>query len=123
VSLWVQIIGLVGSNGILPASSAMESMRQGADAQHLGLERYHMVPTLCWFNGSDGFLKFQCAAGVALAALLLVGIAPAPCLFLLWVIYLSLATVCREFLSFQWDNLLLETGFLAIFLAPLQLWP
>jgi predicted DCC family thiol-disulfide oxidoreductase YuxK len=123
VSLWVQIIGLVGSNGILPASSAMESMRQGADAQHLGLERYHLVPTLCWFNASDGFLKFQCAAGVALAALLLVGIAPAPCLFLLWVIYLSLATVCREFLSFQWDNLLLETGFLAIFLAPLQLWP
>jgi predicted DCC family thiol-disulfide oxidoreductase YuxK len=123
VSLWVQIIGLVGSNGILPANSAMESMRQGADAQHLGLGRYHLVPTLCWFKTSDGFLRFQCAAGATLAVLLVVGVAPAPCLFLLWLIYLSLATVCREFLSFQWDNLLLETGFLAIFMAPLQLWP
>ncbi|MGO8931960.1 MAG: lipase maturation factor family protein [Limisphaerales bacterium] len=123
VSLWVQIIGLVGTSGILPANSAMESVRQGADAQHLGLDRYHLVPTLCWFKTSDGFLRFQCAAGATLAALLVVGVAPAPCLFLLWLIYLSLVTVCREFLGFQWDNLLLETGFLAIFLAPLQLWP
>ena len=123
VSLWVQIIGLVGSKGILPADSIMESMRQGAAARHLGVERYHLVPTLCWFKASDGFLKFQCAAGAGLAVLLVVGVAPAPCLFLLWLIYLSLATVCGEFLGFQWDNLLLETGFLAIFLAPLQLRP
>jgi len=123
VSLWVQIIGLVGSNGILPANSAMETMRQRADAQHLGLDRYHLVPTLCWFKATDGFLTFQCAAGATLAGLLIIGVAPAPCLFLLWLIYLSLVTVGREFLGFQWDNLLLETGFLSIFLAPLQLWP
>jgi lipase maturation factor 1 len=123
VSLWVQIIGLVGRNGILPADTAMDSMRLGAESQRIGLDRYHLVPTLCWFTASDGFLKFQCAAGTALAVLLVVGIAPAPCLFLLWLIYLSLSTVCREFLGFQWDILLLETGFLAIFLAPLQLWP
>jgi predicted DCC family thiol-disulfide oxidoreductase YuxK len=123
VSLWVQIIGLVGADGILPAKLALESMRQQADAQHLGLQLYHVVPTLCWFNASDGFLKFLCVAGTTLAVLLVVDVAPAPCLFLLWLIYLSLATVGREFLGFQWDNLLLETGFLAIFLAPLQLWP
>jgi hypothetical protein len=81
------------------------------------------VPTLCWFSASDGFLKLHCAAGAALALLLLLGIAPAPCLFLLWLVYLSLCVVCREFLSFQWDNLLLETGFLAIFFAPVQLLP
>ena len=123
VSLWVQVAGLVGSRGILPADSAMAAMGLQADAQRLGLDRYHLVPTLCWFKATDGFLNFQCAAGATLAVLLMIGIAPAPCLFLLWLIYLSLATVCREFLGFQWDNLLLETGFLAIFLAPLQLWP
>ena len=32
------------------------------------------------------------------------------------MIYLSLVTVGRDFLSFQWDNLLLEMGLLAIFL-------
>jgi lipase maturation factor 1 len=123
LSLWVQITGLIGSQGILPAEPSMQSMGQIADAQHLGLDRYHLVPTFCWFSASDGFLKLQCAAGTLLAVLLIAGIAPAPCLFLLWLIYLSLATVCREFLSFQWDNLLLETGFLAIFLAPLRLRP
>ncbi len=123
LSLWVQIIGLVGKEGILPGNLAMDSMRQTADAQHLVMGRYHLVPTLCWLNTSDGFLKLQCAAGTVLAVLLIVGVAPAPCLFLLWLIYLSLSTVCREFLSFQWDILLLETGFLAIFLAPLQLGP
>jgi hypothetical protein len=123
VSLWVQMIGLVGSDGILPVKLAMASMRQAADAQHLGLDRYRLVPTLCWFKATDGFLSFQCAAGTTLAILLIIGVAPARCLFLLWLIYLSLATVCHEFLSFQWDILLLETGFLGIFLAPLQLWP
>ncbi len=104
VSLWVQIIGLIGRNGILPADSAMDSIRLAADAQRIGLDRYHLVPTLCWFNTSDGFLSAQCAAGALLAVLVIVGIAPAPCLFLLWLLYLSLATVCREFLGFQWDN-------------------
>ncbi len=123
VSLWTQVIGLVGSQGILPANSAIEAMRLAADAQHVGLGRYHLVPTLCWFDTTDRFLNLQCAAGVVLSVLLIIGIAPAPCLFLLWLIYLSLATICRTFLSYQWDNLLLEAGFLAIFLAPLQLWP
>src|SRR5712692_1561674 len=39
----------------------------------------------------------------------------------LWVLYLSLATVCQPWLGFQWDNLLLETGFLSVWLAPLAL--
>ena len=52
---------------------------------------------------------------------MIAGIAAAPCLALLWLLYLSLATVSQDFLSFQWDNLLLEAGFLAIFFAPVQL--
>ena len=119
LSLWVQIMGLIGSNGVLPASVTMFGFRQEAALSHIGWQRYDLLPTLCWFGAGDGFLKFQCAAGTVLALLLLIGIAPAPCLFLLWLIYLSLSTVCREFFSFQWDFLLLETGFLAIFFAPL----
>jgi predicted DCC family thiol-disulfide oxidoreductase YuxK len=123
VSLWVQVMGLIGSDGILPAKMTMFGLRQEANASHLGWDRYHVLPTLCWFSASDGFLKVQCAAGTGLAVLVILGIAPAPCLFLLWLVYLSLAVVSREFLSFQWDNLLLEVGFLAIFFAPIQLLP
>jgi predicted DCC family thiol-disulfide oxidoreductase YuxK len=123
LSLWVQIMGLIGSNGILPASLTMFGFRQEASLSRLGVQRYDLLPTFCWFSASDGFLKVQCAAGTFAAVLLIGGIAPAPCLFLLWLIYLSLAAVSREFFGFQWDYLLLETGFLAIFFAPLELLP
>jgi predicted DCC family thiol-disulfide oxidoreductase YuxK len=122
VSLWVQVPGLIGSDGILPADLTVESVQEQAASTHSSWERFHWFPTLCWFNSSDRFLQFQCAAGAGLAVLLTIGLAPVPCLFLLWLLYLSLVTAGRDFLSFQWDMLLLETGFLAIFFAPLQMW-
>ena len=121
--MWTQIGGLIGHDGILPADQFMTAAQQQCDLQDIGLDRFHLLPTLCWFDSSDGFLDFQCAAGAVLAVLLMVGIAPAPCLALLWLLYLSLVTVGRDFLGFQWDNLLLEAGFLAIFFAPLQWLP
>jgi predicted DCC family thiol-disulfide oxidoreductase YuxK len=123
VSLWTQISGLIGHNGILPTGQFMSAVREQCDAHKIGMERFHLLPTLCWLDSSDTFLNVQCAAGTTLSMLLIFGIAPAPCLALLWLLYLSLATVGRDFLGFQWDNLLLEAGFLAIFFAPLQWLP
>ena len=57
------------------------------------------------------------------AGLLVVNLAPAAALLVCWVLYLSLTVAGQSFLAFQWDALLLETGFLAIFLAPLHLTP
>ncbi|HTN70846.1 MAG TPA: lipase maturation factor family protein, partial [Methylomirabilota bacterium] len=57
---------------------------------------------------------------VILSAALICGFFELPILFLLWAFYLSLLNVGGEFLSFQWDSLLLETGFLSMFLAPLS---
>jgi len=122
-SLATQIIGLVGSDGIIPIKNVLANVTQNCDANHIGLDRYHLFPTLCWFNSSDAFLHAQCIAGILLACLVIIGIAPALCLAMLWLLYLSLTTASGDFLGFQWDNLLLETGFLAIFFAPLQLLP
>ncbi len=125
VSLWTQIDGLIGHDGIVPAGQYMSAAKSQLDQAQVGLERYHELPTLCWFSASDRFLHFLCGAGAVLSILLIFNVAPAICLFLLWLIYLSLTSVCGVFLGFQWDVLLLETGFLAIFFAPLQLfsWP
>src|SRR6185503_11092658 len=68
VSLWTQIDGLVGHNGILPVAN-----RFSADGGPMGPERYWWLPTLCWLNTSDEFLHFQCAAGVLCSLLLIVG--------------------------------------------------
>jgi lipase maturation factor 1 len=113
-SLGLQVRGLVGHDGILPADQYMAGARALT-----GLSRFWLLPTLAWASTSDGFLQALCIAGGALASLLVAGILPSIALPLLWLAYLSLSVVCRDFLAFQWDTLLLETGFLAIFLAPL----
>ena len=66
---------------------------------------------LCWFNSSDAFLHFLCGAGVVLSLLLIFGIAPALSLVGLLFFILSLTIAGQTFLSFQWDILLIETGF------------
>ncbi|MGO8676151.1 MAG: lipase maturation factor family protein [Limisphaerales bacterium] len=123
VSLWTQVAGLIGKDGVLPASHLMLQARSAVAESGIGIDRYRLLPTLCWLGASDGFLRFQCAAGATLALLVIVGICPRVCLALEWLLYLSLATVSRDFLAFQWDNLLLETGLLAIFLAPGRMLP
>jgi predicted DCC family thiol-disulfide oxidoreductase YuxK len=118
VSLWVQIDGLVGNNGISPVSQFLPAVRQ-----QLGSDAYFLLPTLCWFDSSNAFLHFLCGGGVVLSLLLILGIAPALSLVALFVFYLSLTIAGQVFLNFQWDVLLLETGFLSIFIAPWRLWP
>ena len=117
-SLNSQIIGLAGHNGIVPADQFMSQVRAYVEQQHLGASRYFLEPTLCWFNVSNSFLRGLCVTGIVVSLLLLAGIASPICLAILWLLYLSLTTVCGVFLQFQWDNLLLEMGLLAIFLGP-----
>jgi hypothetical protein len=113
LSLSVQVSGLVGSQGILPAHTLLEWIRP-----RVGIERYWIAPTVFWLGDGDLALSGVCVGGAALAGLLLVGAAPVPVLALLWALYLSLAVVGQVFLGYQWDALLLETGLLAVFLAP-----
>ncbi len=117
LSLATQITGLICSQGILPARDFLLARRGW------GPIRFLQVPTLCWWSARDGFLQVLGWGGAALSLLLLIGVAPVPVLILLWAIYLSCFNVCRVFLGYQWDILLLETGFLAIFLAPFDLLP
>ncbi len=113
-SVGTQILGLIGHDGILPADRFMHAV-----ASIPGLNRFWIFPTLTWISASDAALRALCVGGMLLSSLLIVGILPALVLPLLWLLYLSLSVVGQDFLSYQWDALLLETGFLAIFLAPL----
>src|SRR5438874_743547 len=118
VSLWVQVDGLFGNNGISPVSQFLPAVRR-----QLGPDAYTLLPTLCWFSSSNAFLHFLCGSGVLCSLLLIFGIAPAVSLVALFVLYLSLTVAGQVFFNFQWDVLLLETGFLSIFFAPWRLWP
>src|SRR5947209_3637196 len=54
--------------------------------------------------------------------LIVAGVLRGPCLVLAWAFYLSLTIAGQEFLARQWDSLLLESGLLALLLAPWGLW-
>lgn len=113
LSLWVQIDGLVGPGGILPAQDFLRLARE-----RLGGRALYLFPTLSWLLGAGkGALHFLCGAGTLSSLLLIAGILPAAAAISCWIFYLSLYTLCRDFLGFQWDILLLESGFLALWLA------
>lgn len=117
-SLWAQVHGLIGSEGVLPARDYLA----GAAAE-LGGAAWHRVPTVLWVGASDAALHALCAAGVGVGVALALGLAPLPCLALLWALYLSAVAVGGIFFGYQWDGLLLECGLLAIFFAPTGLRP
>ena len=110
-SLLFQVRGLYGERGILPIAAYLKELHSG-----LGKSAYRFCPTLFWLANSDRALLAGCLTGVALSLLLLAGAWPLPILFLLWLIYLSFVAAGQEFLSYQWDILLLELGFMTIFL-------
>jgi hypothetical protein len=116
VSLWLQIDGLLGEQGIAPAVRMLEET-----AEIAGGASPWRIPTLLWLWPSDAGLHALCALGVGAAALLAAGVAPRAAAAAAWLLYLSLVSVGDIFLRYQWDALLLEAGFLAIWLAPARL--
>jgi predicted DCC family thiol-disulfide oxidoreductase YuxK len=111
-SLAVQIEGLVGRAGILPVANYL-----GAAEQALGSEAYRILPTLFWLNSSDAALFAGTLVGVLLGLLVVLDRWTRPALIGLFALYLSYVYAGQDFMSFQWDLLLLEAGFLALFLT------
>ncbi len=112
LSLAVQITGLVGSNGILPLTEHLDFAYELR-----GYEAFLYLPTLFWINSGDTALQLVTYAGCILSITLFFGYKKRKTLVLLFVLYLSLFHAGQTFLTFQWDTLLLEAGFLAIFLT------
>jgi hypothetical protein len=112
-SIGVQIKGLAGSQGILPVSERLAEY-----ALDTGIERFFQIPTLFWLNASDLALTGAAVTGCIAALFIIFSRWSRPALVAAFVLYLSLLHASQPFLNFQWDTLLLETGFLAIFLTP-----
>ena len=117
VSLWLQIEGLFGSEGIMP----MERFFERLSKQENTVAYILRYPSLLWLDHflklGNNFLHILCGMGSLLSILALFNYWRGYSLSLCWLFYLSLVVLGSPFLSFQWDNLLLESGFLAIWLA------
>jgi Lipase maturation factor len=103
---------LLGTHGLTPVPWFV---------QHTSFWR---SPSLFYLHYSDGFAMLLSWLGVIGAVLALVGLSerfgtPASMVIwaVMWVLYLSIVNVGQTWYSFGWETLLLECGFLAIFLG------
>jgi hypothetical protein len=90
----------------------------------LATTTFRQAPSLFHLGYSDRRLQVVAWTGFVVAVLLVLGLpqqAPLPVTMLawfgLWVLYTSIVNIGGMFYSFGWETLLLEAGFLAIFLG------
>jgi hypothetical protein len=108
ISLGSQVRLLIGPRGLLPLDSLLDALA----SEHLP---WFAFPTLLRWPAlaGNGALVAGTVVGAALAVAALAGLRPRLCFGLSTLLYLSYTVACRDFLAFQWDNLLLECGLLA----------
>jgi len=105
---------LLGERGLLPVPEFLRSVRRFRDA-----------PSVFYFHYSDRFATATILLGILLSAVTVLGITDGGSAgvsmaiwFVMWLSYLSIVNVGQTWYSFGWESLLLEAGFLAIFLGP-----
>src|SRR5580698_2851413 len=111
-SLVFQIRGLIGPQGILPASEYLKSV-----AEQVGYARHWYVPSVLWFSSSGHMLIALCWVGMAASILLIFNIWPRATLVICFVCFLSFVSAAGEFSGYPSDGRLLAAGFLPLFLA------
>jgi hypothetical protein len=112
-SLIFQIRGLIGPEGILPAGDYLDAV-----AHSLGHVRFWYAPTLLWFSSGPHMLAGVCWAGMAASISLVLNIWPRGALAVCFLCFLSFVSAAGDFSGYQSDGMLLEAGFIALFLAP-----
>lgn len=107
-----QFRALLGSTGMLPIPDYLRRVS------------FRRAPSLFHWSYSDALFAAVAWTGVCLAGLTVLGLTdrvPLPVAMLvwlvLWALYLSIVNVGQRWYGFGWESLLLETGFLAIFLG------
>src|ERR1700742_238843 len=111
-ALIFQVRGLIGTQGILPASGYLQSIAG------VGALRFWYAPTLLWLNSSDPMLMALCWTGLIASLGLFVNVWPRAMLILCFACFLSFVSAAQDFSGYQSDGMLLEAGFLSLFLAP-----
>jgi len=113
-SLVFQIRGLIGPAGILPAGEYLHAVAQSLT----NWQRFWYALTLLWSSSGNLMLSALCWAGMLASILLLLNVWPRGMLLVCLICFLSFVSAAQDFSGYQSDGMLLEAGFLSLFLAP-----
>src|SRR5438094_4229464 len=104
---------LLGERGFLPVPAFLKRVR------------FWGAPSIFYWHYSDRVLDAVAWSGILFSGAALLGFSEAGPFWisagtwlLLWVLYLSIVNVGQTFYAFGWESMLLEAGFLTIFLGP-----
>ncbi|MFB6181888.1 MAG: lipase maturation factor family protein [Candidatus Magasanikbacteria bacterium] len=114
LSFGLQAKGLIGAKGVLPAKTFFQALKSNLNSLQLLLYK----PSIFLLSSSEVMIKLVPILGILVSLLLLFRFKERLMLIILYILYLSIVIAGQQFMAFQWDNLLLEAGFLAIFLSP-----
>jgi lipase maturation factor 1 len=117
--LLFQIKGLIGPEGILPASKYLELV----DKYRPGFEHFWIAPTLFWLSQENGMLMLVCWLGLLASLAVVFNFWPRISLLICLLCYLSFVAAAQDFSGYQSDGMLLEAGFISLFFAPPGLRP
>ena len=109
LSLMVQWNGLYGPDGIFPLETTLSALNSYS---------FFTVPHL-FFSSHPVFVWSLLGMGLVASLCLILGYLPLISAITTWSIYLSCISLGRDFMSFQWDILLVEMGFLLLFSVPM----
>ena len=119
-----QAMPLIGSHGLEPARDYLHLLSSAHDR---GLHYrdgsavpggFWQLPTLFWWGASDGAMKAYAWIGLVVSFAVMCGLANAPMMIALWILYGSFVRVGQTWFGFGWEYQILETGLIAAFLAP-----
>ena len=112
-SLYFQIHGLIGPNGILPARDYLRALRDVVG----GVKALWLAPTLLWISAGDRMLDVLVWLGFAASIALLFNVFPRIAIAVAGICFLSFIGAAQDFASYQSDGMLLEAALLSLFLG------
>jgi len=118
LSLYFQILGLIGSRGLLPAQTYLEQLRVYA-----GWKRFWLAPKLLWIDAGDAMLQAIVWIGLIASVAIILNLWPRVAIAVAGIAFLSFIAAAQDFSAYQSDGMLLEAALLSIFLAPRGLRP
>jgi hypothetical protein len=113
-SLLFQVLGLIGTDGILPARDYLQMIAHNAP----GIMRFWYAPSLYWLASSSPAILAFCWIGLLASVLLVLNLWPRGMLVICFLCFLAFVSAAGDFSSYQSDGMLLEAGFLSLFFAP-----
>ncbi|XP_019856704.1 PREDICTED: lipase maturation factor 2-like [Amphimedon queenslandica] len=126
-SIFIQIPGLYGPNGLLPVYNVVPTLKENQTLYEHS-QSFYSFPSLLLYSNyfslpPEYAMELACIVGIILSFCVIVfqSMRCSLVFLLIWLMYLTVHEVGQTFMYFQWDSLLLEAGIISVLVAPLNL--